>query len=407
MNSLLAGLSETGRALLLQAAVSQLPMTSDDLLTATGQGDAAQVERLVDAGLLRLDDEGELAAPAPVIEELLPYQGEEVSARHHRAIDMRFSRFEKARGTLEDLVEIARHHVVLNLTEKMVDYALDVADRLEGERVTAFLSEVVGWVPETDRGYLDLSDRLGDALVATGDLDAARARYELALQAAQRSVDADPSDTTALRDLAAFHNRVGNMAQLRHDHPTAEASYRAGLAIARRLVEADPSDTPTQQDLCISLDHVGDELMVEGDTAAAEAVYRESFDIRRRLAEADPGVERDLGISYSKLGDLAIEIGDLDSAESAHREALAITRRRAAAEPAVEQAQVDLSLCLLGIGDLEMERLDLSAAETAFRDGLAIAEQVAGRIADDDVAAFDARDALLLLRDRMRGFTDG
>lgn len=352
--SLPPGLPEPERDLLLQAAVSLIPMTPDDLIGAAGQGDVSQVDRLVDRALLSRTADGEVLVPAATAEALRDNQGAEGAERHRRAIEMRLDRFEKGHGTLADLVEIARHHVVLNDTATMAGFAMDVADRLGDESVAAFLSEIIGWVPETGYAYLNLGERLAEALVATGELDAALARYELLRRAAQRLADDDPADAAAQRDVGDFHNRVGDVAMLRRDPVTAEAAYREGLAVAQRL------------------------------------------------AAADPAFRRELGISYTKLGDLALEAGDLTAAETAHREALAITERLAAADPGDAQAQVDLSLCLLGVGDVAMERLDLPTAEKAYRDGLAIAERLTGA----DPSDVQAQEAADLLRDRVRGFTD-
>jgi tetratricopeptide (TPR) repeat protein len=351
-DSLPPGLSDGERALLRQAAVSLLPMTPADLIGACGQGDESQVDRLVDSALLSRTDDGEVIVPDSVAEAL---RSDDDPERHRRAIDMRFTRFEENRGTLADLVEIARHHVALFDTGAMADFALDVADRLGDESAATFLSEVVAWVPETDRDYLNLGERLAEALVATGELDAALARYELVREA------------------------------------------------ARRIAEADPADTQAQRDLSRSHDYLGDLAMHRGDAVTAEAAFRESMAIRQRLSTTDPDVQRELGISYGRLGDLAIDVGDLDAAESSHRSALAIAERLAAADPADAQAQVDLSLCLLGVGEVAMERLDLSTAEKSYRDGLAIAE----RLLAADPTDVQAQEAVELLRERVRGFTDG
>ena len=82
--------------------------------------------------------------------------------------------------------------------------------------------------------------------------------------------------------------KVGDVLLAQGDLAGALQAYRESLAIRARLAAADPSNAGWQRDLSVSQEKVGDVLLAQGDLAGALQAYRESLAIGARLAAADP-----------------------------------------------------------------------------------------------------------------------
>ena len=128
------------------------------------------------------------------------------------------------------------------------------------------------------------------------------------LAIADRLAKADPSNAGWQRDLSVAYERVGDVlvAQgnlTRRSNPTATASQ-----LQTALAKTDPSNAGWQRDLSVSYSNVGDVLKARGELAEALKSYRDALAIRDRLAKADPGNagwQRDLSVSYQKSGQRA------------------------------------------------------------------------------------------------------
>ena len=147
-----------------------------------------------------------------------------------------------------------------------------------------------------NRLQFDLDDRLANEArlgVRLGLLEATR-KALAALGAA------DPTNAGWQRDLSVSQNKIGEVLLAQGDLAGALAAYPAGLAIRERLAAADPTNAGWQRDLSVSQDNVGEVLRAQGDLAGALAAYRAGLAIRERLAAADPtnaGWQRDLWVS--------------------------------------------------------------------------------------------------------------
>ena len=111
------------------------------------------------------------------------------------------------------------------------------------------------------------------------------------------------------------HNKVGDVLVAQGNLPEALKSYQTGLAIADRLAKADPGNAGWQRDLSVSYDKVGDVLVRQGNLPEALKSYQASLAIRDRLSKADPGNagwQRDLSVSYAKLADAYRKAGVAD-----------------------------------------------------------------------------------------------
>ena len=80
-------------------------------------------------------------------------------------------------------------------------------------------------------------NRLGDILIAIGDLEAARWHFGQALAISHRVADADPANAQSQRDLSISLNRLGDIRVAMGDLEAALRHFEQALAISRRLAE--------------------------------------------------------------------------------------------------------------------------------------------------------------------------
>jgi tetratricopeptide (TPR) repeat protein len=382
---------------LAQVAVSRAPMAIEDLAFALA-GTAApgaspdppgedppapgqlrsDVDRLADLTLLTA---GSGIVMHPWTAELITRSSADLTARHEQALAMRLRRFGQGRGDYGDLLEIPRHLAALQRWDDVAGIAGQAVRRLPGTQATlAYLAQTRPLIPAAERAWAVVADLEIQALLSTGNLQAAT-RLQLAIhQQFSARAAADPSNAEWQRDLSVSHDRIGDTARAAGDLSAARAAYQAGLDIARRLAAGDPSNSQRQRDLSVSHIKVGDTIRAAGDLTAARAAYQAGLDIRQRLAASDPSNaqwQRDLSVSHERLGDTARADGDLSAARAAYQAGLDIAQRLAAADPSSAERQRDLSVSHNHVGDTARAAGDLAAARAAYRAGLDIAERLA------------------------------
>jgi predicted negative regulator of RcsB-dependent stress response len=101
------------------------------------------------------------------------------------------------------------------------------------------------------------------------------------------------------------YDKIGDVLVAQGNLPAALQSYQADLAIAARLAAKDASNAEWQHDLSVSYDRVGDVLAMQGNLAEALQSYRASLAIRERLVAVDASNaswRRDLAVSHGKVG---------------------------------------------------------------------------------------------------------
>jgi tetratricopeptide (TPR) repeat protein len=191
-------------------------------------------------------------------------------------------------------------------------------------------------------------DRLGDMLHAQGNLVGALRAYGESLAISERLAALDPSNAQWQRDLSKYIEkivRIGNTLLAQGDLSGALRAFRESLAISERLAVSDPSNAQLQLQLSFSKNGIGDILRAQGDLAGALRAYRESLDISERLTASDPSnaqLQQLLSMSHGMIGDILGAQGDLSGAMRAHRESLKISERLAASDPSNAQLQLYL-----------------------------------------------------------------
>jgi hypothetical protein len=93
---------------------------------------------------------------------------------------------------------------------------------------------------------------------------AALATYQNAEALPDGLAKADPGNAGWQRDLSVSDNKIGDVLVAQGDLAGALKSYRDGLAIAQRLAASDPGNAGWQRDLSVSYEKVGDVQVDQG-----------------------------------------------------------------------------------------------------------------------------------------------
>jgi len=285
LDQLLDLVSDEQREVLLQAAVSTLPLSLDDVAVARFGRDptvpqrkevATAAERLVDLTLLAPAGDHRVVVHPWIADALGPYQGDQAEQRHRRAAVMRWAQLEAGTVGFGDLVELARHLAASQQFHELVEFATAASDAISrqlGElSVAAFLAEAVPLVSAEVDGFLPLADRETQALLDTGSVAAAVDRATAILTVTRRRAEADPANAEAQRILSISYNKLGDVLRAVGKTAEAERFFRDGLAIRTRLAEADPANALAQRDLSVSYNRLGDVLLTTGQARRGRTV---------------------------------------------------------------------------------------------------------------------------------------
>ncbi len=283
----------------------------------------------------------------------------------------------------DSVCALVAERFLTNLSDAMeqhapLDACLIVLNSTEGafERLLRTDPGNAGW----QRHLLVSYDRVGDVLVAQGNLSEALKSFRDGLAIRDRLARADLDNAGCQRDLSISYDRVGEVLVAQGNLPEALQSFRDGLAIRDRLARADVDSASGQRDLSMSYDRVGDVLMAQGNLPEALKCFRDQFEIADRLARADPGDagwQRDLSVSYDRIGDVLVAQGNLPEALKSFHDGLAIRDRLARADPGNAGWQRGLSVSYDRIGNVLVAQGNLPEALISFRDQLAIADRLA------------------------------
>ena len=147
-------------------------------------------------------------------------------------------------------------------------------------------------------------EKIGQAEIDDGRLEAALAAYRESLEIGRRLRGQLGDTPQALRDLSVGLDKVGDVERDSGRMDAALQAYRESLEIGRRL-RGQLGDTPQAlRDLSVSLDNVGNVEHDSGRMEAALQAYRESLEIGRRLRGQlgdTPQALRDLGFVLNRL----------------------------------------------------------------------------------------------------------
>ncbi|MBN1320563.1 MAG: toll/interleukin-1 receptor domain-containing protein [Thermoleophilia bacterium] len=224
----------------------------------------------------------------------------------------------------------------------------------------------------------------GDLLLAQDDLEGALREYRAALDSFV-VLSSSPSGVGQLqsnelqRDISVAHMRVGKALLAQGDLEAALQESREAMAIRERLVSSDPSNSHWQWDLASSHWQVGAILQAQGDLGAALEELRIVQTTMESLSASDPenaGWLRDLAGSHNNLGALVLARGDLQAALVEFREALTIIEGLSASGRDNMGWLHDLASAHNNVGAVLEMQGSFEAALTEYRQALDIAKRL-------------------------------
>lgn len=376
-----------------KAIAPRLPRGDDNWL---------HVHRAIVNYLVRLPREDPLHETETMVH--LMCEGARVRAAAYYGSGLTAGEARGATSVLASLVVAHRALEVVSLLDQSIDpahrarvgerFLFELNDALEDSAPLDRRSQVAG---SAERAFNELTmadpsnagwqrdrsvshERVGQILMAQGNLPAALGAFQASHAIRVRLATADPNSPDLQRDVAVSHIKIGEVMASQGNLPGALAAFQAGLSIDERLVAMDPGNTDWQRDLSVSTIKVGEVLATQGNLAAALAAYQASLAVLKRLAEADEGNasrQHDLAGGHMRIGDIVRDQGNLPGALVAFQAAHRLVERLAMADPSNASWQRDLAVSHERIGDVMTAQGDLPGALVGYQTCLAISERLA------------------------------
>lgn len=347
---LVESLTAVERDTLLQAAVSWIPLSYDDLAFALHDGPpsaearkaaGAHLDRLRDLALLTGTQEGVLM-PAWLREALDDLHGPRRTDRHRRAAAMCGHIIDSGRATFTVLTETVRHLYLADRFDALAALTEAVLPDVGGaQNAAGLLSAVTSVLPDDHPAYLDLLSRERDALATAGKTAAAEEKGRELVDLTTRLAEAPSRDAAAQVALSAALDGQGRLLLRLGRTGEARACYERALSIDLSLSRAEPANATLDGNLALSYEKVARLALDEAAVDQARELVQRSLDIRRRLADADPDdleAQRDLGGCLTALAAVHQAAGDVGQACQVLEQVLVLRRR------AVELDADDVSL---------------------------------------------------------------
>jgi tetratricopeptide (TPR) repeat protein len=198
--------------------------------------------------------------------------------------------------------------------------------------------------------------KVGNVLMAQGDLTEALNSYRDGLAVAVRASKTEPEDPAWQHKITLIFIKVGDVLMAQGNFAAALKSYREALAVADRFATSDSEDAGWQRNLSLAYNKIGDALAAAGNLTEALKISQDSLAIRERLAEADSSdtdAQRDLAISQSRVAAILAEQGDAARALDLLQQARVIIARLVEQSPDNDQLSKDLAVFNANIAKLE------------------------------------------------------
>jgi len=190
------------------------------------------------------------------------------------------------------------------------------------------------------------------------------------------------SDRPWERDLAAGHDRMGDIFMSQGDSKKAFGEYQKSLQGWTALTKVNPADRMLRHGLSWSMIKCGDVYVAEGHLDEATKIYRDSRKIFEDLIGHDPSNslwQKNLSSCIERIAKVMEEKWEPYSALLSYRESLAIKEKLAAADPEDNLLQQDLAGTLAHIGEMCRIRNEMSSAEKAYQDSITIRVKMVAR----------------------------
>ncbi|MBV9160065.1 MAG: CHAT domain-containing protein [Pseudonocardiales bacterium] len=358
LNVLLAALDDAEKEVLLQTAVSSLPVTVPDLTPALDNSELDDkaiertAQRLADLSLIVCTDEGLWVHrwTAEGLRESQPPDGHR--ARCRRAGELRLGRIASSRRDVSEGIEAAQNFLEAQDWDRATEVATGVADFLARDsnlRRLSFAAQVLARLPPEHGNYHLFVDHEAGALTALGLTGEAVKRYRHLVKVFTERVQAEPDRADYQRDLSISYERLGDLSRALGQGEQALNLYQQSLHIRERLAHAEPDRADYQRDLSISYERLGDLSRALGQGEQALNLYQQSLTIAERLAHAEPDradYQRDLSISHQRLGRCFAELDRSGEAAASLERHLQLALDVYQRSPGQVDAVVDLAIAL-------------------------------------------------------------
>jgi serine/threonine protein kinase/tetratricopeptide (TPR) repeat protein len=206
----------------------------------------------------------------------------------------------------------------------------------------------------------------------------------------QASLASEAAGDPALqRELAAAYRKIGDVQGNPYesnlgDPPAAMASYRTSLGILESVRQVDPGNGDVRREIAAAHERIGDIQAISGDVAGALESQRKALDIRLDLrGQSRRGDVRDLANSRKKVAEALLWSGDAAHGLENAREALRL-RQEALAESSTTETQADLASAFTLVGEMLVASGDNQGALPQFQSSARIASE-ASRADRDNV----------------------
>lgn len=228
-----------------------------------------------------------------------------------------------------------------------------------------------------------IAHRVGDFYAELSEYREARASWDAAVAAYERSVTAAPDHVLA-------HRNLGDVLQVRAffeaglgEHESARASYSSALAACDRALKLAPQDAEAYSRRALTLRGRGGVEAAMGEPEAARASFnlaRAAFDQALELAPGDVGAHNNRGNLLKAMGQLEVALGEYEAARASYSAALAACDRALQLEPKDVWSHNNRGriLTVLGqldamLGGFDAARVNYALALTAYDRALALA----------------------------------
>ncbi|MCA1672867.1 MAG: hypothetical protein LC799_11930, partial [Actinobacteria bacterium] len=220
LDVLLDALEGAEREVLLQTAVSTLPVEVPDLATAlaeSGLDDAVitrAAQRLADLSLVVCADEG-LWVHRWTAEGLRKRQpGDDYRRRCHRAGELRLRRITSGSRDVAEGIEATQNFLDAEAWDQAAEMAIGVVNFLAQHsnlQRLSFAAQVLTGLPPHHHDYYLFVDHEGAALVALGFTNEAVERYRTLVETCSQRARAEPGRADYQRDLSVSYNKLGDL----------------------------------------------------------------------------------------------------------------------------------------------------------------------------------------------------
>ncbi len=228
--------------------------------------------------------------------------------------------------------------------------------------------------PEVLHLLYDSIWRMGDAISDRGAAPAiqqqALVEYLEAQKLARRLLEMSPEDETRRRDLMFVHQKIGDARMELGDLDAAMAEYRAALTLIQSAVDGAPANRRWRRDLATTLRRIGQVHTAKNDFDGALEQLKVASEIITDLVKEDPGdnvARSNWASTHRDIAAVYAQRGDLDAALAAYYQAIAIQEQLIAGDRDNINWQVAVASFYTGAGNILRRQRDLPGALALYR----------------------------------------